>query len=226
LDAIDTSLAIAPNFKLNEFAQNWKGQWGVVRPEMVENWQAVRASLGVPLFVNSGFRSPGYNAGLDGAATYSRHMYGDAGDVQTNGATTLQTIADACTAQNAYFIKIYVGHVHCDWRDIPLGTDFWPAAAKPGSMNPVDEVPVWADVPVPDDSAWRVGKLLRLTARWTGFDEGIPWIDWVVLAPGASVGTVWSKQESLEIVLDRPGVWRISWSVGGVVTGDVEHIVE
>jgi hypothetical protein len=225
LFAVDTSLSIAPNFTLNEFAQDWKGQWAVVRPEMVAKWQAIRSSLGVPIYINSGFRSPGYNSGLSGAATYSRHMYGDAGDVQANGAVSLQAIADECAVRNAYFIKLYTGHVHCDWRDIPLGTDFWPAAAKPGSSAFFDEPPVWADVPEPENAQWRLGENIRLTARWTGFDEGIPWVQWVVYPPGASLGTVFENQAYLDVPLERIGRWRITWIVGGVVTGSIEHEV-
>ncbi len=225
LTAVDASLSIAPNFTLAEFAQSWKGQWAVVRPEMVSKWQAIRAALGTPLYINSGFRSPGYNAGLDDAATYSRHMYGDAGDVQTGGATSLQAIADQCENQNAYYIKLYVGHVHCDWRDIPLGQDFWPGAGKPGTMPVIPEPPVWADVPMPEANEWRVGRTLQLAARWTGFDEGTPFVRWQIIPPGSNSGSVWERQTDVAVVLDRPGLWVIRWSVGGVVHGKLEQIV-
>ena len=83
----------------------------------------------------------------------------------------------------------------------------------------------WGDVPSPGADQWRVGGTLHLSARWTGFDEGIPLVSWVVTPPEASIGSVWSRQTSLDIPLDRAGLWTIEWDIGGVVRGRIEHQV-
>ena len=50
-----------------ELMQPEKGQWALFSPAALMRIQKIRESLGVPLFVNSAFRSPGYNAGIDDA---------------------------------------------------------------------------------------------------------------------------------------------------------------
>jgi hypothetical protein len=125
LTVLDPDIKLALNFKLKELMQPEKGQWALFSPAALMRVQKVRESLGVPLYVNSAFRSPGYNAGIDGAAKYSRHQYGDAVDVSTKGATSLTQIKSACEAQGADFTKLYDTHVHCDWRNLPLETTFW-----------------------------------------------------------------------------------------------------
>src|SRR5690606_7813237 len=74
--AVEASERLAPNFTLGEVAQASKGRYAVVQPHAVAHMQAIRDQLGA-LTVNSGYRSPGYNSGIAGSATYSRHMYGD-----------------------------------------------------------------------------------------------------------------------------------------------------
>ncbi|HIA03755.1 MAG TPA: hypothetical protein EYN66_17925, partial [Myxococcales bacterium] len=113
----------------NEF-QAAASDYEVFSPQALVRIQKVRDSLGTPLYVNSGFRSPGYNASIDSAAKYSRHQYGDAVDVSTKGATSLTQIIDACKAQGAYFTKLYDSHVHCDWRELPLDAAIWQKGAR------------------------------------------------------------------------------------------------
>ena len=228
LNAVDGGTKLAKNFTLAELMQASKGQWAVYSPLAVEHWQSIRSLLGVALYINSGFRSPGYNSGLDGAATFSRHMYGDAADVTTKGATSLNEIAAACDAESADFVKIYTSHVHCDWRWDPLDAGYWGAtgAGKPGATPAAAAGAAWepvdADVPPPDDAY--VGEELTLSARWTGFDEGTPWVAWVVTPP---LGRPWVVEPavSLDLAPDRPGTWRIEWEVGGVVQGDFDLLV-
>jgi len=127
LNAASGSTKVAANFALNELMSATKGQWGVFSPQAVFKLQQVRTDLGVPLHVNSGFRSPGYNSGIDGAAKYSRHQFGDAVDVTTKGATSLATIEQACKQNDASFTLMYDTHVHCDWRNLPLDIGYWSA---------------------------------------------------------------------------------------------------
>lgn len=122
----DPDRAVAPNFALGELMQQAKGRYGVYQPHVVEYLQAIRDAIGGPLNVNSGYRSPGYNAGLEGSATYSRHMYGDAADIWSPVASLDELIA-LCEELGAGYIGTYPTHVHCDWRDDPLEPAFYEA---------------------------------------------------------------------------------------------------
>lgn len=223
LKTVDGATKLAKNFALDEFMQVAKGQYAVYSPKAVVHWQNIRNALGKALYINSGFRSPGYNAGLDGAATYSRHMYGDAADVTTKGGTTLQAIVNACNAEGADFVKLYTSHVHCDWRNDKLDPAYWadPPAAKPGNWDPNaipedEQADAWVPAPQFDFVA---GDWLELHAEWLGFPEGTPWVRWAVTGPGLS--TVVEPSTSLSVPLDEVGWYRVAWDVGATVSGEL-----
>lgn len=167
LEAIDAFAAIAPNFTLDEFAQSYKGRYAVVQPHAVERVQQLRDELG-PIIVNSGYRPPAYNA-MIGGATHSRHMYGDAFDLDA-GDVSLATLQAACTA-NAGFLVEYEAHVHCDWRNLPVDVDFF---GLPAALPELELAPFAASLEhdVARDE-WR--------APASGFEEGEParrWSAW------------------------------------------------
>ncbi len=234
LGSASSGLVVAKNFKLGEFMQASKGKYGVYSAMTVARWQSVRSALGVPLTVNSGFRSPGYNAGVSGSAKFSRHTYGDAADVTAKGKVSLSKIASTCKANGAGYTQLYATHVHCDWRNDPLGHDFWPKknafgawrfppdakSEAPGGSNDWQEQAAWAKVVGPDVTRPMVGRRMVLRAAWgPGFDEGIPWVQWHVHGPKNS----WSAgpQTGLAFTPQVAGNWRIDWQVGGNVSGTI-----
>lgn len=121
-------LRIAENFLLSEFVQIEKGRYGIVLPILVRSLQFIRDALKGPLYITSGFRSPGYNAKIDGSAVWSRHMYGDAADLYF---PSLKKLEKECVAKKASFVLVYTSHVHCDWRDVELHEAFYPPKAPP-----------------------------------------------------------------------------------------------
>jgi hypothetical protein len=121
LDSLDAELPVAPSFTLGELARAWQGPLAIVQPHAVVRLQALRDALG-PLAVHSGYRSPGYNAAI-GGAMHSRHMYGDAFDLEPLAAP-LDDLAAACLEQNAFVVE-YDTHIHCDWRDDPVDERFF-----------------------------------------------------------------------------------------------------
>ena len=130
LDQIDTSTKIAPNFTLGEIASRAKGRYAIVQPHAVERLQAIRDVAGA-LGVNSGYRSPTYNASVGGASK-SRHMYGDAFDIRPL-STSVNALEPKCT-QNGGTLVEYNSHVHCDWRnDAQDQKLFGATAVAPGS---------------------------------------------------------------------------------------------
>ncbi len=164
LSVHDPAENLAPNFVLDEIAQEFKGQYAVVQVHAVASLQAVRDDVGA-LIVNSGYRNPDYNAGI-GGATWSRHMYGDGFDLDPV-SVTLDGLSDACLANGAGYTQVYVSHVHCDWRDDALDPVFYGGSLLSASSSSV-----------PFTSAEIVAVGTRLTAPAEGFDEGEPLRRW------------------------------------------------
>ncbi len=184
LSTADPSTPISPNFILEEFMEARKGRFGVLQPKLVWALQSMRDAVGGAIHVNSGYRNQLYNAGVGGAG-WSRHLYGDAADLQSPSAT-LDELGDLCAAEGAGYIGWYETHVHCDWRDTTNETVLF-------------EPPVSSVRPGPVPSLHRA-EILR-GAVWTapavGWDEGEPLREWtaldargVVLARGSGVSFV------------------------------------
>ena len=167
LDQIDTSVKIAPNFTLAEFASRAKGRYAVVQPHAIERVQAIRDVAG-SLRINSGYRSPTYNASVGGASK-SRHMYGDGFDIDPL-SMSVNALEPKCT-QNGGTLVEYNTHVHCDWRNDSQDPKLFGATAiAPGSY--------------PEDFAQEefTATIERhegvLSAPAEGFDEGEPARRW------------------------------------------------
>lgn len=164
--ADDPDLPVAPNFVLGELVSASKGRFALLQPHLVASLQDLRDAVGGPVLVTSGYRSPGYNAGIDGSATYSRHMYGDAADLYA-ADLSIDALADLCEDLGAGYVGTYVGHVHCDWRDAPL---------EPALFGSPDD----ADTAAPPPASARVavhGTTLQIDLQ-EGFSEGQPLITW------------------------------------------------
>lgn len=163
LEEIEPGTAVSPNFNLGELAQAEKGRYAIVLPSAVEALQELRDAAG-SLLVNSGYRSPDYNAQIGGAG-YSRHMYGDGYDLDPL-EVTIDALELLCTGQGGFLVE-YETHVHCDWRDVDLAVEFFgdaDAAAPPAERG-------FAAVLREDGGTWSVDV--------EGFDEGAPVRAWV-----------------------------------------------
>jgi hypothetical protein len=80
------SQLLAANFRLSEFVSSVRQRGesrAYVDPQLVHHVQEIRSGLGRPLILNSGFRSPEHNRAV-GGATFSRHIYGDAVDIDVD----------------------------------------------------------------------------------------------------------------------------------------------
>lgn len=137
LAQINLSQFVAPSFQFNEFLQVAKGPYGILSSKMIQALQKIRTALAKPLVVNSAYRSPGYNARVDGSATWSRHQYGDAVDISSRG-TSLKTIQNLCNQAKATFILSYTAHVHCDWRGQDMDPAFFDLPLDPPTLKTLD----------------------------------------------------------------------------------------
>ncbi len=201
LTDVDPGLKLAPNFALGEVMQDYKGRWGVYQGHALASLQAVRDDTGGALNINSGYRSPGYNASISGSASSSRHMYGDAADMYSS-VTSLAGLASACYGRGADYVSEYTSHVHCDWRNEPLDPAFYSAHG----FGPLEQTPL------PEHAAeFVIDETWTTTA--TGFDEGEPLRRWTAYGSDGEVlseeiGATWTPVD---------GAVRVEVIVGGQV---------
>lgn len=127
IPASGESLAITPHFVLGEFLSASKGRYGLLSRSVLDRIQAMRTEINRPMRITSGYRSPGYNSGISGAAKWSRHTYGDAIDFSVSGMN-FQQLRNLCLKHGANFFQIYSGHIHCDWRNTPLDPELFPVS--------------------------------------------------------------------------------------------------
>jgi hypothetical protein len=207
LGALRPDEALAPHFALDELAQAWKGRFAVVQPHLIEHLEDIRVAIGQPLFVNSGYRNPSYNAGV-GGVEFSRHQWGDAADLDASGLT-LEDIAARCEEQGVDYIGWYEAHVHCDWRSDPLSEPFFGRAD--GTDAP--SVPV---LPSLDASLVRdpTGGARAWSAPASGWDEGEPLREWAALDGSGRVLTTATGRR----FEPPPGAASVSVRVGRALT--------
>ena len=93
-------------------------------------------------------------------------MYGDAFDIDPVAAS-LEALADACGEEGAGWVGVYETHVHCDWRDDPMSTAFYPAAR---SVAFTQQPEVAATLERAEGGWW--------SAPAEGWDEGEPLREW------------------------------------------------
>lgn len=85
---------------------------------LIQGLEELRARIGRPINVSSGYRCPAYNRHLSGTASNSQHMYGVAADIWIQGMSTEQIMVvveelDIGTGRGLYPGQ---GIVHIDVR--------------------------------------------------------------------------------------------------------------
>ena len=75
---------LSAHFKVREFACGDGSDAVLVAPRLVMVLETIRAHFGAPVVIHSGYRTPQYNAKVDGVA-HSQHCYGMAADISVSG---------------------------------------------------------------------------------------------------------------------------------------------
>ena len=82
--AKDGGKKLSTNFTVKEFACKDGSDTVLVAPRLVMVLQSIRSRFGAAVTINSGYRTPQYNAKVVGVA-HSQHCYGTAADIAVRG---------------------------------------------------------------------------------------------------------------------------------------------
>lgn len=92
--AKDGGKKLSSHFKVKEFACKDGSDAVLVAPRLVMVLQSIRSRFGAAVTINSGYRTPQYNAKVGGVA-HSQHCYGTAADITVKGKTPAAVAAYA-----------------------------------------------------------------------------------------------------------------------------------
>ncbi len=200
---------ISPHFSSQELMPTniERGLFALFSPRALEQIEKLRVDLGRPLRITSGYRSPGYNQELAGAAKWSRHQYGDAIDFKVDGLN-FNDLADSCLAYGASFYQLYTDHIHCDWRELPLVEEFFPPAEFP-KPSPLKQKPEREGVLIARKISAQTLVLKALTDQE---DDGELTYEWQINGPGGY--KLESREPQPEIPILK-GKFQVSVQVGG-----------
>ena len=109
---------LSPHFRVREFhSKHDPSDIVKVDERLLTLLENIRNHVGEPVHLNSGYRSPEYNATLKNASPRSQHCNGKAADIWVEGVTPKQ-IADIaeCYLGSSGGIGIYKTFTHVDVR--------------------------------------------------------------------------------------------------------------
>lgn len=109
---------LSPHFRVREFhSKHDPSDLVKVDERLLTLLENIRNRVGKPVHLNSGYRSPEYNATLKNASPRSQHCNGKAADIWVEGVTPKQ-IADIaeCYLGSSGGIGIYKTFTHVDVR--------------------------------------------------------------------------------------------------------------
>lgn len=116
----DGQKEFTPNFKVSEFACKDGSDVVLINPHLVEVLEKIRAHFGKDIKINSGYRTPSYNAKLATKSTKvaknSYHMRGCAADITISGVKPRE-IYEFVNSFHQGGLGLYPTFVHVDVRD-------------------------------------------------------------------------------------------------------------
>ena len=115
--AKDGGKKLSSNFKVSEFACKDGSDTVLVAPRLVMVLQSIRSRFGAAVTINSGYRTPQYNAKIGGVA-HSQHCYGTAADITVRGQKPAAVAAYARKIMPDWGgVGIYNTFTHIDVRE-------------------------------------------------------------------------------------------------------------
>ncbi len=127
------NLKLSENFKVSEFRCNDGSDKILIDTDLVELLQKIRDKFKKPININSGYRTPTYNAKIGGADN-SYHTLGRAADIAVSGISP-QDVAEYCESIGVRGIGCGANYVHVDtrttiyyWRYVGTTTRTYPVS--------------------------------------------------------------------------------------------------
>ena len=115
--ADDADTLITPHFKVKEFACKDGAVPVFVDSDLLWLLEGVRMHYGAPVIINSGYRTPSYNAKVGGKA-HSMHLFGMAADIVVKGVSPAKVYAYLNGAfPNSLGLGKYDSFTHVDVRE-------------------------------------------------------------------------------------------------------------
>ena len=115
--ASDGAKQLSTPFKVREFACRSGADAVLIAPRLVMVLESIRAHFGAAVTINSGYRTPEYNAKVGGVAR-SQHCYGTAADIVVKGQTPEAVAAFARTLMPDWGgVGVYKSFTHIDVRE-------------------------------------------------------------------------------------------------------------
>lgn len=108
-----TPIRLSEHFLANEFRCKHCGELRI-DAQLIIKLEELRALVGAPIVITSGYRCPVHNRRVGGVA-HSQHMQGKAADLYVNGMNNRE-LARYAKQVGFSFIKVYSGWIHCDVR--------------------------------------------------------------------------------------------------------------
>lgn len=115
--ASDGGKQLSAHFKAREFSCRSGADALLIAPRLVMVLESIRAHFGAAVTINSGYRTPEYNAKVGGVAR-SQHCYGTAADIVVKGQTPEAVAAFARTLMPDWGgVGVYKSFTHIDVRE-------------------------------------------------------------------------------------------------------------
>lgn len=219
LRTIQNSTWISPHFQKFEILpfDQARGYFGLFSPSALSQIEVMRQQLGRPIYITSGYRSPGRNSQLAGAAKWSRHTYGDAIDFKVDGLS-YKKISEFCSKAGASFFQLYSDHIHCDWRDLPLSAAFYSSNAVTSDFSPwAQKLSGHVQIEARLDESSASLKTISFAASMPQEDEGELAFEWNILLPDGHQVNSFSPVAKVKIL---SGTYRVRVRIGGSVISE------
>lgn len=115
----DGSLKVSPNFTVKEFACKDGSDVVLINPMLVNLLQQIRNHFGLPVTINSAYRTVAYNSRVSGSSSESQHCNGNAADIVVQGVKP-KDVADYVERlmPNTGGIGRYSTFTHVDVRSV------------------------------------------------------------------------------------------------------------
>lgn len=199
---------VSSHFDVEEIMNIDEGAYAIFSPGVLKIIETLRKQIKAPIIVNSGYRSPGHNSRVAGAATWSRHIYGDAVDI-FSPSVSLNVLSKACLRLGAGFVQIYQAHVHCDWRDGQPDENFYVSSGPSNNSARMAEAGNEGFAIVPFN---RGNSVMLSLIHPPQEDGGQVSYKWQIITPDQSLLEL--EGESVSVPLQK-GTYSIRVDVGG-----------